>query len=139
MRRSKKKSSFVHHICIQTNNYEQSLNFYRGLLGFELISESANFHNRHYNSWLRMGDFHVELQTGKIGEKLEHLNPNSQGIVHLCLWVENLSYEVEKFKKIGFEFKIKDGQEIYHVENGRLCKLIAPEGTIIELRDNRGI
>ncbi|MGE8206011.1 VOC family protein [Heyndrickxia sp. NPDC080065] len=126
-------------MCIQTNHYEKSLNFYKELLGFELISECPNFHNRNFNSWLRLGEFYIELQTGKAGESLGNLNPNTQGIVHLCLWVEDLVNEVKKFKQLGFGFILKDGQEIYHVENGGLCKLIAPEGTIIELRDNRGI
>ncbi|MGD8188442.1 VOC family protein [Brevibacillus ginsengisoli] len=132
-------SHFVHHICIQTNHYEESLQFYTKFLGFELISECPNFHNRHYNTWLKLGNFHIELQTGKIGESLSNFNPNSQGIAHLCLWVEDLVNEVEKLKPLGVRFLLKNGKEIYQVENGSLCKLIAPEGTIIELRDNRGI
>ncbi|MFD2445270.1 VOC family protein [Bacillus sp. CGMCC 1.16607] len=132
-------SHFVHHICIQTNHYEESLHFYKELLGFELVSECPNFHNRHFNSWLRLGDFYIELQTGKVGENLSNINPNTQGIVHLCLWVEDLVEEVKKLKEWGVDFILKDGQEIYHVENGSLCKIIAPEATIIELRDNKGI
>ena len=132
-------NNFVHHICIQTNHYEDSLKFYMEVLGFELINESPNFHSRHYNSWLKLGSLYIELQTGKIGENLEKVNSNSQGIVHFCLWVKDLAGEVEKIKQQGVEFKLKNGQEIYHVENGSLCKIIAPEGTVIELRDNRGI
>lgn len=132
-------SNFVHHICIQTNHYEASLNFYRELLGFELVSECPNFHNRHFNSWLKLGDFYIELQTGKIGEILSDCNSSTQGMVHFCLWVEDLVREVRKFKELGSNFILKDGKEIYQVEKGRLCKLIAPEGTIIELRDNKSI
>lgn len=33
------------------------------------------------------------------------------------------------------KFKKKDGKIIYQVENSKLVKLIAPEGTIIEIRD----
>ena len=40
---------------------------------------------------------------------------------------------------MGYQFLLKNNQEIYTVENGSLCKIIAPEGTIIELRDNKGI
>jgi glyoxylase I family protein len=130
---------FAHHICIQTNNYDQSLQFYKEVLGFELISEAPNFHQRHYNSWLKLGEFYIELQTGKVGESLRSYDVNSEGIVHLCLWVDDLVKEVERIKPLNVEFVLKDGQAIYHVENGSLCKFIAPEGTIIELRDNRGI
>ncbi len=132
-------SKFVHHICIQTSNYEESLKFYKEVLGFELIKESPNFHSRHYNSWLRLGSFYIELQTGKKGEILNNKMPQTQGIVHLCLWVEDLPKEVENIKQLGIDFLLKNDEAIYKVENGSLCKLIAPEGTIIELRDNRGI
>lgn len=74
-----------------------------------------------------------------MGESLSSYEPNSEGIVHLCLWVEDLIQEVQRLKDIGVDFILKNDQEIYHVENGSLCKLKAPEGTIIELRDNRGI
>ena len=132
-------TKFVHHLCIQTNHYEETLKFYTEALGFTLIKESPNFHMRHYNSWLQLGSFLIELQTGKIGESLNKINGQCQGIVHFCLWVEDLSKEVQKIKQLGYEFKLKNGKEIYHVENGSLCKVIAPEGTIIELRDNKGI
>jgi glyoxylase I family protein len=98
-----------------------------------------NFHQRQYNSWLKLGEFYIELQTGKVGEHLRQYDVNSEGIIHLCLWVEDLVEEVERIKALGVEFLLKNGQEIYHVENGSLCKFRAPEGTIIELRDNRGI
>lgn len=132
-------SKFVHHLCIQTNHYQESLNFYQEVLGFELVLETPNFHTRDYNTWLKLGDFHIELQTGKLGESLCSYNQNSQGIVHFCLWVEDLAREVQRIKHLGYEFLLKNGEEIYRVENGCLCKLQAPEGTIIELRDNRGI
>jgi glyoxylase I family protein len=131
---------FVHHICIQTNNYQKSLDFYIKALGFELVQESPQFHTRDYNSWLKLGDFYIELQTGKSGENLDTVSStNMEGIAHLCLWVEDLAAEVQFIKQLGYEFKLKNGHEIYRVENGNLCKLVAPEGTIIELRDNRGI
>ncbi|MCI0768559.1 VOC family protein [Bacillus sp. TL12] len=133
------KTKFVHHICIQTNNYKESIKFYENALGFELIQESPNFHKRSYNSWLKLDSFYIELQTGKEKEQLGENNKNSQGIVHFCLWVPNLLEEMQKIKRLGYEFLLKNDQEIYKVENGSLCKVIAPEGTIIELRDNKGI
>lgn len=40
---------------------------------------------------------------------------------------------------MNVHFIRKNDEIIYKVENGQLCKLIAPEGTIIEIRDNKGI
>ena len=44
----------IHHICIQTENYKESLDFYTRILGFEIVKESKNFHNREYNTWLKL-------------------------------------------------------------------------------------
>jgi len=43
----------LHHVCIQTEDYQESLKFYTDVLGFELVSETANFHGRDYNTWLK--------------------------------------------------------------------------------------
>ena len=108
-------------------------------MGFELVQESPNFHGRDFNTWLKLGSFYIELQTGKQEEVLSAVNSNSEGLVHFCIWVEDLEVEVARLQTMNTKFKRKNGEIIYHVENGALCKLIAPEGTIIELRNNRGI
>jgi glyoxylase I family protein len=53
--------------------------------------------------------------------------------------VEDLNAEVNRLRNLGVEFLMKNGEYINQVENGSLCKVKAPEGTIVELRDNRGI
>lgn len=70
---------------------------------------------------------------------MAQVNSNSEGLVHFCIWVENLSFEVVRLQNMNLNFIKKSDEIIYHVENGELCKLIAPEGTIIELRNNQGI
>lgn len=35
----------MHHVCIQTEKYEESLEFYMRILGFEIVQETPNFHN----------------------------------------------------------------------------------------------
>lgn len=55
----------IHHVCIQTNDYKNSLDFYNQILHFEIVQETKNFHNRDYNTWLKCGDFMIELQTPK--------------------------------------------------------------------------
>lgn len=132
-------NSSFHHICIQTNRYKQSLDFYTKLLGFTLALEHPNFHGRAYNSWLQLGDFYIELQTGKGNEVLSEPSKEVQGMVHFCLWVENIEEIVTELKEKGVKFKRKNGKEIYDVEGGRLSKVYAPEGTLIELRENKGI
>ncbi len=130
---------YVHHICIQTNTYSETIKFYTEVLGFELVQESPNFHGRLFNTWLKLDSFHIEIQTGKQHEELEACHSNAQGIVHFCLWVDDLNQEVARLKEKGVKFIYKNNEIIYKVENGHLCKFKAPEGTIIEIRDNKGI
>lgn len=127
----------IHHICIQTNTYERSFEFYTKVLGFKLEKETKNFHGRAFNTWLSLGDFMIELQTGKNNNNLGKWSKENEGIVHMCLMVENVHETYEALKRIGYSnFKIKNGKVIYQVDKGYLFKVKAPEGTEIEIRDS---
>lgn len=124
----------IHHICIQTPDYAASKSFYEAL-GFELVQESPNFHTRDFNSWLKLGDFYIELQTAKTDETLQDYSKHAAGPVHFALYVDDLKAEVARLEQLGVTFLPKHGGNIYFVVDGHLSKLKAPEGTIIELRD----
>lgn len=126
----------IHHVCIQTDDYKASLDFYMNIMGFEMVKESPNFHKRSFNTWLKLEDFMIELQTGKEGESLTKPSSKSEGLVHMCFLVEDVKAEVARIQALGYNnFKEKHGGPIYEVEGSALSKVIAPEGTIIELRD----
>lgn len=126
----------IHHVCIQTEKYEESLNFYNKILGFEIVNESKNFHNREYNTWLKLNGFMIELQTPKQGDSLNKWNSLNAGPVHMGFIVENVEDEFERIKKLGYDnFKLKNGEIVYKVEGESLFKIKAPEGTEIEIRD----
>lgn len=128
----------IHHVCIQTNDYKNSLDFYNQILDFEIVQETKNFHNRDYNTWLKCGDFMIELQTPKNNIPLNNYSTLNEGIVHMCFFVDNIHSEYEKIKSCGYtKFKLKNNKEIYKVENRFLFKVIAPEGTEIEFRDSQ--
>lgn len=124
----------IHHVCIQTNEYEASKTFYQNILGFLLVKETRGFHGREYNTWLQLGDFYIELQTGK--ERLATYQKEAEGIVHLAFEVDDLPKKVKELESMGVnQFKKKGENIIYYVEGRGLCKLVAPEGTIIELKE----
>ena len=128
----------IHHICIQTNDYEKSIEFYNKVLGFKVIKETKNFHGRSYNTWLELNGFMIELQTGK--ECLSEYNKDAEGIVHFALESNNIEEELDRILNTGYsKFKLKNNSILYQVEDGQLFKIIAPEGTIIEIRDNSKI
>jgi len=127
----------IHHVCIQTEKYQESLDFYTKILGFEILSETPNFHNRAYNTWLKLGEFMIELQTAKSGDSLNRWSSLNEGIVHMCFLVDNIEDEYNRITSLGYDkFKVKNGKVIYDVEGGKLLKIKAPEGTEIEIRDS---
>jgi glyoxylase I family protein len=104
-------------------------------MGFEIEKETKNFHNRDYNTWLKLGDFYIELQTPKKGDTLNPWSKYNAGIVHMCFSVDSVEEEYKRIKSLGYnDFKVKNDQEIYLVEDGYLFKVKAPEGTEIEIR-----
>lgn len=128
----------IHHICIQTNQYHESLAFYTRILEFQLVKETPNFHGRGFNTWLKLDNFYIELQTPKLSEEkiFETYNKDAEGIVHFCLYCQSLDAEHLRIQQTGFlDFLPKKGQVLYEVEGGKLLKMKAPEGTIVELRD----
>ena len=126
----------IHHICILTDDYEASLEFYTNILEFKLFKETSPFHKRKYNSWLKKGDFYIELQTPNKNDEVVEFNNKALGISHFCIYDSDLDSLVSKYKNKGFkDFKLKNGKVIYEVEGGKLFKLMAPEGTTIEFRD----
>ena len=130
----------IHHICIQTDNYEQSLEFYKNILKFKIVQQTPAFHGRLFNSWLQLDDFMIELQTAKGNEELRDFNKLTKAIVHFCLTTENIEKEYERIHATGFRnFLPKNGDDLYSVEGGKLFKITAPEGTIIEIRDLKEI
>ena len=126
----------IHHVCIQTECYEESLRFYTEIMGFEIVNETAGFHGREYNTWIKLEDFMIELQTPKKGDKLNEWNNKNAGIVHMCFMVEDVEEEFKRIKSLGYnDFKVKNSEELYKVEGSYLFKVKAPEGTEIEFRD----
>ncbi len=121
-----------HHVCIETPCYEASLAFYRNAFGFEIEEDSVDFHGRAHNSWLRRGNVIIELQTPKAGSS-PTLGPCSVGLVHLCFSVDDVEAAVLELESLGVHSFLA-GKRLYRVKGASLSKLVAPEGTIIELR-----
>jgi glyoxylase I family protein len=129
----------AHHVCIQTDCYASSLRFYTDVLGMELVQETPDFHGRDYNTWLRTGTFFIELQTPKDGGTFDPPDTRRAGLTHLCFYTDDLDGTYRTLCARGVEnFLLHDGTAVYEVNGGRLFKLTAPEGTILEFRDHPG-
>lgn len=129
----------LHHVCIQTNRYAQSLAFYRTLLDAELITETAGFHGRAFNTWLRVDGLIIELQTPKDGDSFAPMDTQHEGVSHLCFFTEDIPAKYRQLREKGIcDFLLHGGQAVYEVNGGKLFKVRAPEGTVIEFRDKVG-
>ena len=130
----------LHHVCIQTDRYLESLDFYTRIIGFEIVKESKGFHGRDFNTWLKFGSFMLEMQTPKRGEAFIPWSRLQSGPVHLAFGVADVEAEYERISALGYKsFKLKDGAAVYEVCGRKLLKVKAPEGTEIELRDSEEI
>lgn len=128
----------LHHVCIESGRYSDSLRFYRDVLGFSVVKETRDFRGRAFNTWLRNVDILIELQTpkGRIRWIPAFRGLRRGGIDHICFLVDDIEREVERISSTGHtSFKRKDGSCIYTVGGVSLCKIVAPEGTVIELRE----
>ncbi|GJM05836.1 MAG: hypothetical protein DHS20C09_18320 [marine bacterium B5-7] len=129
-----------HHVCIQTENYRKSFDFYVNGLGFDLVKETKGFHTRDFNTWLRAGDVMIELQTSKAGFKLIPWSKHNAGPVHIAVVVADVEQAHKSLIDLGYnQFKKKNGLEIYTVCESKIFKILAPEGTEIEVREDRKI
>jgi glyoxylase I family protein len=129
-----------HHVCIQTEHYQDSLDFYVKGLGFELVTETPGFHSRAFNTWLKAGTAYIELQTPKEGTEFLPWSKENSGPVHIAVVVEDVDAAYANLRSRGYtRFKRKGGLEVYEVLGSKLFKILAPEGTEVEVRDNPDI
>ncbi|WP_167959014.1 VOC family protein [Anaerosporobacter faecicola] len=78
------------------------------------------------------------LTTTLGGKTFQPTDSQHEGISHLCFWVNDIEKQQSLLQKKGIQsFLLHHGQNIYEVNGGKLFKLQAPEGTIIEFRDKR--
>lgn len=122
-----------HHICIETDDYKESLAFYTKAMGLQILEEKRDFHGRDYNTWMKNGSVIIELQTPKIADK-DLPSLGNRGIRHVCFKVKDLDEAINRLETLGFK-DFLDGKKKYQVFDSFLCKLKAPEGTVIELRE----
>ena len=109
------------------------------MLDMEIIEETPDFHGRDFNTWIKNDCLCIELQTPKKEQQFDRIDDVHTGISHICFWVNDINHLYQELCKKGACSFIKHGaNDIYEVNGGKLFKLMAPEGTIIEFRNKMG-
>lgn len=128
----------LHHICIQTKCYKESLAFYRDILGFEVVKEDPYIPKRLIKAWLKKDGLYIELQTPKCNRPFTSYDYLAEGMTHLAFFVEDAKSTLQEYQDRGFSnFKLKHKEILYRIKGGSQFKLVAPEGTEIEIRDSK--
>lgn len=90
----------IHHLCINTADIDQSIAFYRDIIGFRLLGrESCSFGEY---AMLRLNDSRLELIQPK--DPNENSFGNKGSLTHFGLAVHNIREVVESLKQKGVIF-----------------------------------
>lgn len=110
------------HIELFVSNPMQSLEFYRDVLGFEVVAiQGEQF------VWMKSGDTEVLLRPGSGTGDVPHYNQTSAGFV---LYTTDLSSTATALQERGLEFRGTDGSEqclTFTDPDGHWFQLVNPE------------
>lgn len=123
------------HIAIAVFNIEESLKFYRDILGFKVIHTEKLVSEDIELTILEKGDLHIELVKPLSENSTIHqfLIKRGAGIHHIALKVANINEAIQEYTKKGAGFI---GEKPRIGANGKKIAFIYPKstgGVLIEL------
>jgi catechol 2,3-dioxygenase-like lactoylglutathione lyase family enzyme len=140
----------LHHLGLTVADIDQSIHFYRDLLGMELIGRRPEVREDYVsrqtgyeNVELNVASFRVNPDSRQTMEVVQYMNhtgaaastaTNQPGNSHLCLLVDDLAAAVNDLKDRGVRFK-SDPIEITAGPNrgGLVIYLLDPDDYMLEL------
>jgi len=134
----------IRHTGIVVDDLEASLNFYRDILGFQIVKQmeesGAYIDNMLSLDQVRVTTVKMAAPDGQMIELLKfhtHLNEqkprdiNNVGITHIAFEIDDLSDEYNRLKDEGVPFNSPPQLSLDGCAKVAFCR--APEGTFIEL------
>lgn len=124
----------IHHLCVNTPDFEKSLRFYRDTLGFQVLTrESCAF-----GEYAMLGLGHSRL------ELIEPNKPDADSfggggsLAHFGLQVKNIDEVFETLKQKGVKFQSDQVNEFEEPMGGfRAVSFTGPSGEAINLYEFR--
>jgi catechol 2,3-dioxygenase-like lactoylglutathione lyase family enzyme len=125
----------IHHIAVQTSNFERAISFYRDVLGVDVV-ETRSFKRRRM-AWLGVGDVLIELFSKREGEDLEPWSDFYSGPVHLAFVVDDLTEFLAEAQRQGVYLHPSHPEPFMPPVPGArmIAYLLGPDGEEIEVRE----
>ena len=136
----------VHHIGLQTKNYEAMKVFYREAFGFVEIGEEMSWSNNEIGdkvvglkdsaargTVMRLNNLYLDIweYSSPPARNTEPARPCDIGFTHMCFEVTEIEEEFERLKALGMRFTIEAPANYGDVKT---CYGRDPDGNFIELQ-----
>ncbi len=129
-------SVFLHHVALQTANFEKAVWFYHDLLGFEFIKEPFSYKGQREMAWFDCGNIQIELFTIKSGTTPEPYNGQAIGPNHLAFEVKDIHVFLDSVREKGVRVLKEPFLPTTDDPNQPLVGFIeGPDGEEIEIRE----
>ena len=120
----------IHHLCVNTRNMDESLAFYRDLMGFSLLGRERCAFGEY--AMLRLGESRLELIQPKAPD--ENSFGNRGSLTHFGLAVRNIDETVAGLRAKGVKFLSEEIVDCDEPMGGlRAISLLGPRQEAINL------
>jgi catechol 2,3-dioxygenase-like lactoylglutathione lyase family enzyme len=132
-----------HHVAVSTPDLERFVDYYQRFYGFERVADGGwDRGNARIDQMvqlpdsaaryvmIRLGSFYMEVfqYSAPQGERIER-RMCDHGLIHICLYVEDIMAEYERLQGLGMEFHCRPGGSGTMLATyGRDC-----DGNVVEL------
>lgn len=130
------KTRGLHHITIQTRDWEASLRLYQEVLGMEVVAEFGPETGR--MMLLDVGDgSHIELIAPKANTPAGDSTTSSDPLTHLALATADAAAAIEPVREAGFEVTMEPKDVTLGDLEATVAFFKGPNGEVIEFFQTR--
>lgn len=121
----------LHHIAVQTRDWDESMHFYHEILGMALVAEFGSLERK--IALLDMGDgSHMELfqPTGESPAKGDAAV--NDPVIHFALTTTDIQSAVERVREAGYTITVEPKQVMLQHIEATIAFCIGPSGEVVE-------